>query len=821
MAAAKMPRKSPGVTISDGDEGRKFEKDTDSDESSSSSLTDSDEENVSPNCNEGSPVKADGAEGGRIVQNDYDKYSLKPYISEEMIQTTHNTIIITPAQQSEHMPNPGISYKLWCKDTRGTILGMFEQVDYQYIKEKLAPNKEYIIEVQETEFGKSRKTSTLKATTLFCSPPRRVSMKINQNKFSFSWQKPMVIEKTRKITNYTLLVYNYITKDVVYELESNSKELKMSCHLDDNSYLFTLYANSENLTGGKADEEYVQLKHRLIPKCTLLQRGQKETKNKKREVYLLHVNEEKRRSDYVIEKDFGNLALDCGKTREIVMLLVGETGSGKTSWINAFVNFVFDVKRNDPFRFKIIEDGEENVQTESQTQWITIYRLRYQQGMAVNYDITLIDTPGFGDTRGIDRDKGIENEIHALFKQRNGYLNYINAIAFVTVASMSRLTPTQKYILDSILSLFGKNLEDSLILLSTHAHGHSVEALSALKKHKIKIKKSYHFENSQILNLKPNSNDPTSSDIWQQTMTNFKKMTQDLTKAPPKSVSQTTQVLQERERVKLNVSNLRRHIDDGIKLLEQFKTELEYLQDVQKDSPISDHHVIRSVQYEPVNDTENRQHNYCTRCKVTCHENCPMGDDGDLQQCVVMETGTKSCTICPNKCPWNQHVLQTFRLERMIIEKLVKKEDIEERYAPPGEELTMEELHKKLREDFEGVSARVKASISEIDHALRTLADIALLCWPKSQVEYIQQLIRTEHMEMQVGYLSRLELLREIEKEATYLGSIDGGKYDPFGQYRELLTRAIESGEDVTRSGVMAKVSKKFEKIRSFFSGNK
>ena len=71
----------------------------------------------------------------------------------------------------------------------------------------------------------------------------------------------------------------------------------------------------------------------------------------------------------------------------------------------------------------------------------------------LNYTVNIIDTPGFGDTRGIKRDSAIVEQIRHLFSAQGeqGILD-IDAVCFITKAPDARLTPTQKYIFGSISS---------------------------------------------------------------------------------------------------------------------------------------------------------------------------------------------------------------------------------------------------------------------------------------------------------------------------------------------------------------------------------
>ena len=131
--------------------------------------------------------------------------------------------------------------------------------------------------------------------------------------------------------------------------------------------------------------------------------------------------------------------------------MVGQTGAGKTT-INSMINYLYQVKYN-PFRYKLILEKEKGKkQAESQTDYVTSYQLKNlfsskdnnnnsksnentegeckhendkkmgenngEEGslsvavpMAVDYDLTIVDTPGFGDTRGVKRDNEIMENI--------------------------------------------------------------------------------------------------------------------------------------------------------------------------------------------------------------------------------------------------------------------------------------------------------------------------------------------------------------------------------------------------------------------------
>ena len=143
-----------------------------------------------------------------------------------------------------------------------------------------------------------------------------------------------------------------------------------------------------------------------------------------------------------------------------VLMLVGATGAGKTTLINGFVNYIRRVSCESKYRYKLVNDGETRSQAHSQTQWITAYTFPKQGQLELPYTFTIIDTPGYGDTRGLHRDNEITKQIKEFFnlKGKQG-IDHLDGIGFVVKASSNRLSHTQKYIFDTILSIFGKDLK--------------------------------------------------------------------------------------------------------------------------------------------------------------------------------------------------------------------------------------------------------------------------------------------------------------------------------------------------------------------------
>ncbi len=101
---------------------------------------------------------------------------------------------------------------------------------------------------------------------------------------------------------------------------------------------------------------------------------------------------------------------------------MGATGSGKTTWINAMINYVLGVEWDDPFRFVLIEENlRGGSQAHSQTQDVNVYDIHHQNGFRIPFSLTIVDTPGFGDNQGIARDTEISTwDISNFFEDDNG-----------------------------------------------------------------------------------------------------------------------------------------------------------------------------------------------------------------------------------------------------------------------------------------------------------------------------------------------------------------------------------------------------------------
>ena len=82
-----------------------------------------------------------------------------------------------------------------------------------------------------------------------------------------------------------------------------------------------------------------------------------------------------------------------------ILFVMGETSSGKTTLLDAFVNYLAGMKYEDKRRY-VNENHLKDINTkDSQTKEITSYYVNYERNKGQEINIRIIDSPGLGDIK--------------------------------------------------------------------------------------------------------------------------------------------------------------------------------------------------------------------------------------------------------------------------------------------------------------------------------------------------------------------------------------------------------------------------------------
>ncbi|RXN08648.1 hypothetical protein ROHU_031705 [Labeo rohita] len=403
---------------------------------------------------------------------------------------------------------------------------------------------------------------------------------------------------------------------------------------------------------------------------------------------------------------------DTSKQNKIV-LLVGETGVGKTTLINTMVNYILGVDFEDEKWYEITEEAARD-QSESQTSEITMYEV-----FPVNspMSLTIIDTPGYGDTRGLEKDLEVAENLSALFQSEDG-VHEVDAVCFVTQASKNRLSDRQHYIISSVLSLFGKDIVNNIVFLITHSDGLSPKnVISAINKAKIPCRRDksgqpvyFLFNNRQAeARYSEKRYIRAQRDAWEDSMNGMKHFLQSLDEINRSRLELTSDVMIERIRFEAHINNLQLRVHEKeLKKAEK----LQILETMRQNRKKIEESKIFSISVEKTSkmkvpiESKSWKHRKAMTCTV-CEENCHEFDcwwASDPSKCEVMKNGY--CTVCTGKCHHSKHVKEN------------------KKYVTRSSRTTIEyDYIKKLYEKVQEQTKRFSVIIGDIDKDLKEIED--------------------------------------------------------------------------------------------------
>ncbi|XP_078029586.1 uncharacterized protein LOC144465132 [Epinephelus lanceolatus] len=477
------------------------------------------------------------------------------------------------------------------------------------------------------------------------------------------------------------------------------------------------------------------------------------------------------------------------------IMVLGATGTGKSTLINGMINYILGVKWEDSFRFKLVDEDQSKSQAHSQTSEVTVYKLNHQEGFKIEYSLTIVDTPGFGDTRGIERDKQITEQLRNLFTAELG-VSHIDAVCFVAQAASARLTPTQKYVFDSVLSIFGKDIAENIRVLVTFADGKKPLVLEAIKASGVPCPQTkegqplhFKFNNSALFTDNKSSAEGGMSDddedesfskmFWDMGTKSMKRFFAALNVMDTKSLTMTKEVLRERLQLETSVENLQTQVRVGLAKLEELKETTDKLKEHEAEISRNEKFEFEVTVTKPFQKDISGTGNYitnCQQCHVTCHYPCKIPNDRDKARCAAMGPDGK-CTQCRGKCYWNVHHNQKYSWEYKEVKEKQTVTELKEKYLKANEaKAPVEVLIGKLRAAYDNVHTQVVKFMEMSAQCLNRLKEIALKPDPLSTSEYIDMLIEGEKSEAKPGWKQRVQSLMAMREKAQLMAKVERGE---------------------------------------------
>lgn len=357
-----------------------------------------------------------------------------------------------------------------------------------------------------------------------------------------------------------------------------------------------------------------------------------------------------------------------GKT---VALIVGETGAGKSSLINAMTCYfrggTFDKPKiaiptafhpitEDDFKHLGSEAGVTDLQ-KAQTQNATPYK--FKDGFGNSF--TLVDTPGLGDTEGLEKD---EANIDVIIKGAEAQED-INALIFVLNGSVARLTSNIKWVFTKLKGTIPDNVLTNSIVVFTRVVNEKANLFKDVRSvFGFDPVAKFYMDNSTF-SLNPNTPDEDEDDYklhtisFKKCMTNVKSITEKIASMKQVGVKEFKQMRELRFIIKQSLHKAQTEMFELQKLQEQL--ELQQLQADRHKQGMQQHANFK--QQKKVKKTEfieaDVHSTICQACTHMCHKGCGLSEIAEkgsnaFKNCAAF-CNDDYCRECPDHCKYTEH----------------------------------------------------------------------------------------------------------------------------------------------------------------------
>ncbi|VDI24906.1 Hypothetical predicted protein [Mytilus galloprovincialis] len=455
---------------------------------------------------------------------------------------------------------------------------------------------------------------------------------------------------------------------------------------------------------------------------------------------------------------------DISKTAESLqnqktIIVMGASGSGKTTFIDAMFNLMIGVSHDSDHRFKIVNMTESekkklNKQYESQTEGVTWYTFPMLGETQMNGIINIIDTPGFDDTRGKDYDEEIPRMIEILFSKGEG-IESLDAICLVEKLSANRLTERQENIFKSVTKIFGKDIADNIFPCLTFDDGGEAHILKAFEKAGMSYldKVHFRFNNSKIFS------GYQDFEVWRKRRQSFGKFFKEINNVLKKSLLSTKDVLNSRSSLQLQLLSLQQNLRNQVQNISNVEKRRSIIQDCQMDIDENKDFIQISYAMRKTKRANKLICLNCPKCEKTCHNNFRIWSK---YMCEVMYWNG-CCKICD--CSYSDHISEKFKYHEVFERVEITLNDIFKKYKTALDKKLNETDNLGIEENSLRNSFKNLAELFyKIQNLINQLNKIALTPATFSLEHYIADVIRLEIYSNEPGSEKRIALLQNISE---------------------------------------------------------
>ena len=418
------------------------------------------------------------------------------------------------------------------------------------------------------------------------------------------------------------------------------------------------------------------------------------------------------------------------------MLLIGETGSGKTSFLNLLCNSKLieelgtniDAAKLDRIRQYndlTIEDSTARAM-ESKTSEAKFYDTE-----VCKMEMTVIDTPGFGDSRGIEQDKENVKKIIDALKHED----CINCVCLIINGRQARMSANLKYVLSEVSTILPKEVFDNIIVVATNTadplecNFDLCELEGFFSK---KIERVFYIENPycRIEKAKQKAGQLSEDQITTSLRKSFVD-TAECLRSLQKTIKDFkdvhtrhfTRLYDKKQEIEKGVITILASYDQQTQLEKEIKAAEEEVEAALKSQKLNtDFRTKRIVEVTKAIETPDKRHNTlcgASGCYSNCHIPCYLSkryDKEEFKHCAAMG-GTETCKKCGHRYNLHYHnevVFEKFKETENLVDEAMKKKfkeatDMEQqaKYLRQGLQARREELLRKKNSLLQELNGKI------------------------------------------------------------------------------------------------------------------
>ncbi|XP_064364123.1 uncharacterized protein LOC135327662 [Dromaius novaehollandiae] len=440
-----------------------------------------------------------------------------------------------------------------------------------------------------------------------------------------------------------------------------------------------------------------------------------------------------------------------------VVLLLGAAGAGKSTLLDAALNHLLGVQWEDGFRFTLGAEAAGGRPGQSRTPAVRACAVGPGQGLRAPCALTLVDTPGLGDARGVRQDRLLARQLHALLSGPGGF-DRVDAVGLVVPASPAGGAHAQRYVFDAALSLLGNDLRGGLQLLVTSAPGPAPLALEAAREAELPVPRDadgrpvhFRFDLAGLFASNAQEDEEERNRrkaAWKRAARGLAAWLEAVLAAESRDLALTKEVLAAQVQLEGCARELPALVRAGLaKLQEMRRAARARCGDPGRPGARVPCEPGQTLPVPAALPCAGARALNCHHCNYTCRRPRPAARDADKLWWAALGPGSGACTACPGRCCWYVHLVQPYRFERG---------------APAAEEpLRAAAVPEELRRQYAALEEGVRGLASAARGSLQRLRQLALRPGPLSSAKRLELLLRAEERERRPGHEERAEALRE------------------------------------------------------------